>query len=123
MPDWYDLLLFGWFAWVGFLLGMASLVPVQAAVSRKWGSAAGWVVVVVVIVLGSVGVYVGRFLHWNSWDVIRSPGIAIDRISVGIGHPLRLFGFTALLSSLFLVVYVAIRAFSGLLRDSRGRSS
>ena len=121
VPAWYDLLLFGWFAWTGFLLGFAALVPVQAAISRKWGRTAGWAAVVVVIVLASVGVYIGRFLHWNSWDVISSPGATIDSIAEGVGRPLKLFAFTMLFSALFLLVYAASRALSRLARDASRR--
>jgi uncharacterized membrane protein len=121
VPAWYDLLLFSWFAWTGFLLGVTALVPVQAAISRSWGRAAGWAAVVVVIVLTSLGVYVGRFLHWNSWDVITSPGATIERITDGVGRPLKLFAFTVLFSALFLLVYAASRAVSRLAHDASRR--
>ncbi|GJQ53421.1 MAG: hypothetical protein HKUEN02_22680 [Anaerolineaceae bacterium] len=42
----------------------------------------GWIFVVVVAALSSVDVYIGRFLHWNSWDVLNNPStIARDIIS------------------------------------------
>jgi uncharacterized membrane protein len=33
----------------------------------------GWLVVVVSIALSAVGVVIGRFQRWNSWDLLTQP--------------------------------------------------
>jgi len=109
-PGWYDLLLFSWFALVGFLLGAAALIPIQTVVQRRSSREVGWAAVVVVVVLAGVGVYVGRFVQWNSWDVISSPQALLIGLTGGVTHPARLIGFSVLFSLLFLVVYVAVRS-------------
>ena len=79
VPGWYDVLLLYWFAWTGLILGIVSLYLMQEIVTRGLGTAAGWVFVVVAAGLGSFGIYLGRFLRWNSWDLVRRPGPARRR--------------------------------------------
>ena len=73
VPLWFDLLTIASFAWTGLCLGYLSLYLMQEVVRSHLGRWTSWVFVVVMIALGSVGIYVGRFLRWNSWDVLRDP--------------------------------------------------
>jgi uncharacterized membrane protein len=108
VPAWFDVMLIAWFAWTGLLLGIVSLRLMQEIVGRALGSRAGWVFVVLVTVLGSIGIYVGRFLRWNSWNVFQAPlslaDTGWDRINQPDAGELML-GFAALFALLFLFVY------------------
>ena len=81
---WIDLLTIASFAWTGLCLGYVSLCLMQAVVQARFGRVAGWVLVLTMLALGSLGIYMGRILRWNSWDVLRHPlalfhrGFAID---------------------------------------------
>src|SRR5215216_5479464 len=78
LPVWYDVMLLIWFAFTGLLLGMVSLFLMQEIVRREFGRWVGWAFVAAVAGLSSAGVYMGRFLRWNSWDLLRDPtGIAL----------------------------------------------
>jgi uncharacterized membrane protein len=117
VPGWYDVLMLFWFAWTGLLLGVVSLYLMQEIVTRGLGAAAGWVFVVVAAGLGSFGIYLGRFLRWNSWDLVRRPGPLADELLGRVTDPssqARLLGFTALFALLFLFVYVAVYIFAKL---------
>ena len=70
---WVDLVLILLFAWTGFLLGFLSLYLMQSLVARELGGAASWLFIAVVAGLSGCGIYVGRFLRWNSWDVLLNP--------------------------------------------------
>jgi len=61
------------FAVTGLVLGFLSLYLMQSLVVRRMGSIAGWLFVGVAAGLGSFGIYVGRFLRWNSWDPLINP--------------------------------------------------
>ncbi len=74
-PYWYDAVTFAAFAWMGVMLGFASLYLMQTVVRQWRGSAAGWVFAVVAIGLGSLGIYLGRFLRLNSWDALEHPSV------------------------------------------------
>ena len=109
VAGWFDVMLISWFAWTGLLLGVVSLRLMQEIVARARGNTAGWLFVVLVTAAGSVGIYLGRFLRWNSWNVFRAPltlaDTGWDRVSQPDAGELML-GFAVLFALLFLFVYV-----------------
>ena len=111
VPGWYDVMLIAWYAWTGLLLGIVSLRLMQEIVTRAAGRIAGWLLVAIVTALGSVGIYLGRFLGWNSWDVFQAPLALAHKTWTRANQPnadVRMFGFTVLFALLFLFVYVAV---------------
>jgi uncharacterized membrane protein len=117
VPGWYDVLMLYWFAWTGLILGIVSLYLMHEIVARGLGTLTGWVFVVVVSGLGSLGIYLGRFLRWNSWDLVRRPGPLADELLGRVTDPHsqpRLLGFTVLFALLFLFIYVAVYIFAKL---------
>jgi uncharacterized membrane protein len=119
VPGWYDVLMLYWFSWTGLMLGIVSLYLMQDIVSRAVGTTVGWVFVVLAAGLGSFGIYLGRFLRLNSWDVLRRPGPLsgelFSRVTTAANQP-RLLGFTLLFALLFLFIYVAVSIFAKLTR-------
>ena len=84
-PFWYDAVTIASFAWLGLLLGFASLYLMQTVVRRWRGPAAGWTFAVVAIGLGSLGIYLGRFLRLNSWDALEHPSV-LPRIAHAVAR-------------------------------------
>ena len=121
VPGWYDVLMLFWFAWTGLLLGVVSLYLMQDIVARAFGGAAGWAFVIAAAFLGSFGIYLGRFLRWNSWDLLRRPmplaGELYGKVTDPASQP-RLLGFTLLFALLFLFIYVAVYIFAKLAKPS-----
>jgi uncharacterized membrane protein len=74
-PYWYDAVTIAAFAWMGVLLGFASLYLMQTVVRQWRGAIAGWIFAFVAITLGSLGIYLGRFLRLNSWDALEHPSV------------------------------------------------
>ena len=126
VPGWYDVLMLFGFAWTGLILGIVSLYLMQGdRVTRGLGTVAGWVFVVVVAGLGSFGIYLGRFLRWNSWDLVRRPGPLADELLGRVTDPAsqpRLLGFTLLFALLFLFIYVAVYIFAKLTKPQASRA-
>lgn len=58
---------------LGLLIACAALYSVHRLVERAFGWVNGMVFACVVLLLSSFGVYMGRFVRWNSWDVIGNP--------------------------------------------------
>ena len=57
----------------GLLVGYLSVRDVQQLVEDRLGSAAGWFVAGGALMLSGFGVYLGRVMRWNSWDVVIDP--------------------------------------------------
>jgi uncharacterized membrane protein len=66
---WFELLMLVSFAWTGCMLGFASLRLVHQAVQQRLGALAGWGMVLCTSLATGFGVYLGRFVRFNSWDV------------------------------------------------------
>jgi len=73
VPIWYDAMMLFSFALSGLLLGLRSLFSMQRIVNGRFGLLAGWVFVLLACGLSSFGIYIGRFLRWNSWDIFAHP--------------------------------------------------
>jgi uncharacterized membrane protein len=84
-PYWYDAVTVSAFAWTGVLLGFASLFPMQTVVRQWRGVAAGWMFAAFAIALGSLGIYLGRFLRLNSWDALEHPRV-LPRIAHAVAR-------------------------------------
>jgi uncharacterized membrane protein len=120
IPVWYDVMMLIWFAWTGLLLGIVSLYLMQEIVERMLGRAAGWLFVLVVTGLSSFGIYIGRFMHWNSWDVWQQPFALARDIWNELRHPLankEAYGFTFIFTLLFMFIYVALMIFGNLMYE------
>lgn len=116
---WYDGLMIGTAATTGLLLGFVSLYLLHAIVRRGVGARPAWFFVFGVLGLSSFGVYLGRVLRWNSWDVFVRPGTLAADISGALLDPLAhprpiaiTILFTAFLGASYLLFYALARATS-----------
>jgi uncharacterized membrane protein len=84
---WVDLSLFLLSALTGLVLGFVSLYLMHAVVARILGRAASWGFIAVVALMSGFGMYVGRFLRFNSWDVLTQPLAVCKGISGWVFTP------------------------------------
>ena len=73
VPLWFDLLLLISFALTSLWIGFHSLRLVQRWIACHCGPRLGWITVLVVMPLTGFGIYLGRVLRWNSWDIVTRP--------------------------------------------------
>jgi uncharacterized membrane protein len=110
-PLWYDALMLSSFAWTALMLGFTSLYLIHSVVVRRVGASVGWVVVVCVLGLSSFGVYIGRFVGFNSWDVFTRPGHVLSVIGEQTRSPLhdpKMVGGLLALTAFLFVGYVVV---------------
>lgn len=114
---WADLTMILLVAFTGFLLGFMSLYLMQSVVADRLGHVAGWLFIVMVAGLTGLGIYIGRILRWNSWDVFIHPvGISMDLGRLA-AHPLanaRSFKFQALFAGFLFFGYLMLYALTHL---------
>jgi uncharacterized membrane protein len=88
MPIWYDAVLVSTFAFTGCLLGVVSLRIMHGCVRSCTGSVTAWVFAMAAIGLCGPGVYMGRVLRWNSWDVLTRPTGMLKTVLGAVADPL-----------------------------------
>jgi len=110
---WYDIVMLTTFAWVGCVLAVASLRMMHEVAQSMFGLVRGWLLVLSVIALSGLGVYLGRFLRWNSWDLLLNPHHVVGDVALRLADPLAYpgaWGVTLMFSALLLVCYLCFTA-------------
>ena len=105
LPAWYDAIMVFSFALTGLLLGFVSLFVMQMMVRRRFGWQLGWLFVAIMSGLSGLGVYIGRFLRWNSWDIFTDPLTLLQSL-LNPDLFLKAFVVTALMSLISIFAYV-----------------
>lgn len=109
IPLWYDILMVATFAWTGCFLAIASLRTMQIIVKNHIGWLMSWIFAGITLGLGGLGIYLGRFSRWNSWDIFIAPNEILHEVALRVFNPLsniRFFGFTILFTSFLLICYL-----------------
>jgi uncharacterized membrane protein len=112
MPIWFDLVLILCFAWTGLMFGFMSLWDIEHMLGRWIGKKFLPVISLFMLFLGSFGIYLGRYLRWNSWDIIKEPYNLFydisDRFLDPLHHP-RTWGMTLFMFLFLSMIYWSFR--------------
>ncbi len=73
IPLWFDLGLILSFSWTGLMLGFISLLEIQNLIRKRTNRLTGWIFAIITLVTGSLGIYIGRYVRFNSWDIVSNP--------------------------------------------------
>lgn len=111
VPLWYNLLMILSFAWNGLLVGILSIRQMEKIVQVLWRKENELLFVYPIMWLNALGIFIGRYLRFNSWDVITNPfRLAIDIFNILL-HPFiyknawgMIFGFSVFMTLLYLTV-------------------
>lgn len=113
----FNIVLVMFFIFNSCAAGFISLYLIHKALLKRFYYRNAHIVIGVVILLCSFAIYLGRFLRWNSWDVITNPaGLLFDVTDTIISpstHPevfATTVSFFLLLTSAYIVLWQAIRA-------------
>ena len=89
VPLWYDLALLWSFAWSGLLFGILSVQHMERLFEEHVGKKPGLLFVLPLMVMNGFGVYIGRYMRFNSWDVLTNPFQLISDVVYLFVHPIR----------------------------------
>ncbi|HEX5024462.1 MAG TPA: DUF1361 domain-containing protein [Agriterribacter sp.] len=112
VPLWYDLIIMFLASWNGLLLGLISLFYVEQFLQTKFNTRMVNQIVYTCMILCAFGVYAGRYLRWNSWDIILGPGEIfndVKHIALNPEDNLRTWGVTFFFSLLMISCYLTIK--------------
>lgn len=114
---WIDLSLILLCALTGLVLGFVSLYLMQSVVERIFGRAVSWCFIGVVAALTGFGIYLGRFLRLNSWDVLFKPYKLYHGIGRWAADPMAnsaSYAFPLLFGAFIFVTYLMLYALTHL---------
>ncbi len=122
-PLWYDVIIVVWCSWTGMLLGVISLYLMQDIIARTFNRWVGWIFVFIISGLSSFGIYLGRFVRLNSWDILQNPTeTAMEILGIVIDPSRRLAAFTAAYTFFFLFIFLLLYSFSHMLQEQNLRA-
>ena len=99
------------------MLGVVSMRLIHARVEREYGAVSGWAAVVVSIALCSIGVVIGRFQRWNSWDLMTRPHAVMTTTFKWVRSPfayVQSTGVALAVAAFFGLAYLTIWSSAGL---------
>ncbi len=115
-PIWFDLGLVLCFAWTGLAFGVISLMDIEALLAKNFKQFTVKCIISILLFAASFGIYLGRYLRWNSWDILDEPfGLMYDigdRIVNPFSHPTT-WGMTILFGVLLNMMYWTIKLIQG----------
>lgn len=112
MPVWFDLVLILSFAWAGLMFGFLSLWDIERILCKSINEKAVRCLSVALLFVSGFGIYIGRYLRWNSWDIITEPFRLLDDIGDRITNPLghaRTWGMTLFMGLFLNFIYWSFR--------------
>jgi len=97
---------------VGLALGFSSLALVERAVRGRFGGRLALAVSVLSLVAASLGIYLGRVVRLNSWDLLTRPrlvgSVLRQLVRDPLAHPLAVAA-TIALAAMLSVLYLRFR--------------
>lgn len=104
---WFDMILIFVFAFNGLILGLLSLTDMYWLIHFKYSKKVAQNTIFKACLLSGYGIFLGRFLRFNSWDIVTKPLNIIYQIRDTIYEPkvwFITFAFGGFLWILFLLL-------------------
>lgn len=115
VPLWFDLVLLMSFAWNGTIFGFLSVRQMEKYLLEILPTLPAFAFVGSIMFLNGVGVYLGRYLRFNSWDIISNPFNLFVEIAYLFAHPWENRSGWAMISAFSLmmtIIYAMLRKLS-----------
>lgn len=104
---WFDLFLVFVFAINGLILGLLSMLDMYQIISFSYSKKVAFITMIKISLLTGYGIYLGRFLRFNSWDIIMHPKFLLYQMAQSIHDPkmiLMTFAFGGFIWILFTLM-------------------
>lgn len=105
---WFDVLLILSFAVNGLVAGFASLSILQTSLQKRFSKKTTNFIIHFILLLCGFGIYLGRVLRWNSWDILQDPTGLLSDIAKRLLFPsqhLNTWAFTIGFGVFLIVIY------------------
>ncbi len=112
IPLWFDLILVVSGAWNGILLCMISLFRVEKFLKGTNMFKQTDILMFLLLIPCGYGIYIGRYLRYNSWDVVTEPINILKTSTQHLHHPfqsLNVWLFTFIFALFLGIIYFTIK--------------
>jgi len=116
VPKWFDAVLLFSASVAGLMMAFISLYRAEVYLMTTRLSKFRSPLIFLILFLGSFGVYLGRFLRWNSWDIVSNPFQLLQSIGHRIISPfdhLQTWTVTGTLTIFFYLLYISVKKMPG----------
>ncbi|MBQ0787461.1 MAG: DUF1361 domain-containing protein [Oceanihabitans sp.] len=117
---WLDVLLLTSFAYNGLILFFLSLVDMKELLQKHMNNNKVELIMYFILALTAFGIYLGRFLRYNSWDILQHPTVLFKDILYRIIQPqqhLEVWLFTFTFGSFLAISFSVFQAFQKTRKD------
>ncbi|MFI5187251.1 MAG: DUF1361 domain-containing protein [Chitinophagales bacterium] len=118
---WFDLTLILSFAWNGILLGVLSIQKMETLLKKTKGKFISVFVIGAVMWLNAFGIYIGRFLRFNSWDIFINPFSLLSEIASILFSPYDYryaWAMSLCFTGFMVIVYYTMKKLSEAFKNS-----
>lgn len=116
VPIWYDSVLLFVSALNGLWIGCISLMQMEQVWHTKYPKIKARYFLALVMLLSGFGVYLGRVLRFNTWDILTKPSSVFDIVFQRVFFPwqnLYTWAVTVLFAGVLWMAYAQVRNFVG----------
>jgi uncharacterized membrane protein len=113
----YDTVLFTSFIYTGVILGFSSLFLIHLQLKKRLAARQAGLWIAATLLICCFGIYLGRDLRWNSWDIITNPGGLLFDVSDRLLHPaaypqmlITVASFFTLLTTMYYLLWRGVQA-------------
>jgi len=115
LNNWLDMLIVLIVAFNGLLLAFISLFDIEKKLKEIFANVTVKTIMFTAIVLGSISVYIGKFLPWNGLDIINNPAIVMQNLIRVFSeqHNTEMINYVLVISSFLIFAYFLFRGIAG----------
>jgi uncharacterized membrane protein len=118
VPLWFDIILIFSAIINGLIMAFISLQQIEVFLRSTFNKSKTNMILCGCLFLSSFGIYLGRFLRMNSWDILSNPLVLIEQIGQRFIDPFehpRTWSMTIVLTAFFTIFYFIIKKLPSLI--------
>ncbi|MBI5221499.1 MAG: DUF1361 domain-containing protein [Candidatus Magasanikbacteria bacterium] len=119
VPLWYDIVLFTSFAWNGLILGFVSLFLTEEFLKKIMTVKKAEILINFSLVLACFGIYFGRYMRHNSWDILSQPILVAGDLANSLLDKTNLLNMAGMTFAWFLFLLGGYKLFRLLLTNKK----
>ncbi len=112
VPVMFDIFVLFSSALVSLLMGLYSLLHMERMLLLKYSKKITNILIVIIILITSFGIYLGRFLRFNSWDIFTSQSSLLSsiwKIFTQSNNYVNVYGYTVLFFAFIYISYISFK--------------